>query len=373
MAHEKKSRHIYENLLKRVEKKARVALATITATRGSTPQVPGASALFSNESLVAGTLGGGLLEADATQKAFACLREGKADLFTYRLLGDVTTPGESICGGEATILVDPFPEKHEQTFQNLVHALKDRMPGILITILNKRPEGPLHIKRQWIEEKALSGSRFPGVAAGLEGEIRRCMQEKKPLFLRFETAPSQRPTSSSRSEEAAFYLEPHFPLPRLVIAGAGHVGQAVAHLGSLLDFEVTVVDDRPEFANPERIPEADRIIVQDIGKAVSELPKTEDTYVVIVTRGHRHDADALKACIKSDAAYIGMIGSARKIALMRKNFLENGWASPSEFDRVHAPIGLEIDSRTVQEIAVSIAAELVLVRSRTMKEGKGTR
>jgi len=94
------------------------------------------------------------------------------------------------------------------------------------------------------------------------------------------------------------------------------------------------------------------------------LPQTADTYWVIVTRGHSHDSEALKSCIQSNVAYIGMIGSARKISLIRDRFIEKGWATSSQFDRVHAPIGIDIQSKTVQEIAVSIAAELVLVRNR---------
>jgi xanthine dehydrogenase accessory factor len=160
-----------------------------------------------------------------------------------------------------------------------------------------------------------------------------------------------------------FFLEPLSPLPRLVIAGAGHIGRAVAHLGHLLDFEVTVIDDRAEFANRERLPEVDTIVLDDIGRAVAEFPSAPDTYFVIVTRGHRDDAGALRACIKLPAAYVGMIGSRRKISLMREEFIAREWATAREFDRVHAPIGLPIGSKTVEEIGVSIAAELVQVRS----------
>jgi len=157
----------------------------------------------------------------------------------------------------------------------------------------------------------------------------------------------------------------------LVIVGAGHVGRALAHLGKRLDFEVTVIDDRPEFAHLRRIPEADVLLVDEIRRAVRDFPVSSDTFVVIVTRGHRHDAEALRACIHSPAAYIGMIGSKRKVALMRQEFLKEGWATAAEFDRVHAPIGLDIGSTTVEEIAVSIAAELVLVRSRARQGETG--
>ena len=145
----------------------------------------------------------------------------------------------------------------------------------------------------------------------------------------------------------------------------------MCHLGSLLDFEVTVIDDRPEFANRERLPDADTIIVDDIGEAMRAVPISDDTYIVIVTRGHEKDADALRQCINSEAAYVGMIGSARKIKLMREKFLEEGWATSAQWNRIHAPIGVEIQSKTVQEIAVSIAAQLVLARRQNQTRGKG--
>ena len=158
-------------------------------------------------------------------------------------------------------------------------------------------------------------------------------------------------------------LEPLFPSSQLVIAGAGHIGKALAHLGKLLDFEVTVIDDRIEFANKTNIPDADHIIVEDIGKAIMELGKSPDTYLVIVTRGHDDDAKALRPGINSGAAYVGMIGSKNKIEKMHRNFVENGWATEKQWSAIHTPIGLKILSKTVEEIAVSIAAELVLVRN----------
>jgi xanthine dehydrogenase accessory factor len=170
-------------------------------------------------------------------------------------------------------------------------------------------------------------------------------------------------TSSGEKNSILFFLEPVFPHSHLVIAGAGHIGKALAHLGKLLDYEVTVIDDRAEYANRGNIPDADNIIVEDIGTAMLKLKKTTDTYIVIVTRGHKNDAKALKPCIGSDASYIGMFGSKNKIALMHRKFVQNGWATPKQLKEIHAPVGLEIQSETIQEIAVSIAAQLVLERN----------
>jgi xanthine dehydrogenase accessory factor len=127
---------------------------------------------------------------------------------------------------------------------------------------------------------------------------------------------------------------------------------------------VTVVDDRVEFANRERFPEAERIIVADPGAYLRALPLSRTDHVVIVTRGHRGDEEALRACIRRRPAYLGMIGSRRKIDLMRERFLRSGAATEKQWARVHGPIGLPIGSRTVEEIAVSIVAELVRERRR---------
>jgi len=149
------------------------------------------------------------------------------------------------------------------------------------------------------------------------------------------------------------------------------VGRAVARLGHLLDFSVMVIDDRAEFASKANVPEADEIVVGEIGDAVREIEDSPDNHFVIVTRGHQKDAEALRAALGRPAGYVGMIGSKTKVETMRREFLAKGWAKEEDWAGIHAPIGLAIGSKTVEEIAVSIAAELVLVRSRRKAEGRG--
>jgi xanthine dehydrogenase accessory factor len=132
----------------------------------------------------------------------------------------------------------------------------------------------------------------------------------------------------------------------------------------MLNFEVTVIDDREDFANSENLPDAHHIIVKDIGKAMHEVIKDHKTYIVIVTRGHHNDAEALKPCIGSDAAYIGMIGSRAKTAKMRDEFIRNEWTTEENWNKIYTPIGLKIGSQTVEEIAISIAAQLVMIRNK---------
>jgi xanthine dehydrogenase accessory factor len=157
-------------------------------------------------------------------------------------------------------------------------------------------------------------------------------------------------------------VQPVIPKPILLIVGGGHVGQALARQAVLIGFDVTVIDDRPDFTNPALFPKEVTTLCGDIAKKVNDFPIARDTYIVIVTRGHKHDAEALKACIHAPAAYIGMIGSKRKVAMIRKSLVESGVATEDEFDRVFAPIGLDIGAVTVPEIATSIVAQLIAVR-----------
>jgi xanthine dehydrogenase accessory factor len=347
---------IYPALAGQLERDGPFALATIIETGGSTPQVPGASALFSERGLTRGTLGGGLLEAEAERRAQAALASRRSALFRFDLRGEGLEDEEPVCGGEASILVDASPAFHLDAFQAMLDSLRARRRGVMVTRVRQSPSGEVGIERRWVEEGAGADAARDWGSPLRVADIDGALSEDRPAVLR---------AAAGAPERGGFdFLEPLAPLPRLVIAGAGHIGHAVSRLAGPLGFEVMVIDDRAEFASPGRFPDADRFIVDKPGNALRGLPAGGDTYIIIVTRGHRDDADALRACIRSPAAYIGMIGSRSKVSLVREKFLSEGWATAAEFDRVHTPIGLPIGSRTVEEIAVSIAAELVQERSR---------
>jgi xanthine dehydrogenase accessory factor len=318
-----------------------LVLATIVAAEGSTPQVVGASAIFSAAGLVAGTVGGGLLEARVEAVAGEALGDLTARLVHIRLDADPSDMEGAICGGSARVLVDPGVERYREVFRQALDAIRGRGSGYLAAGMEPVEGDRVAVKRLWIK----SGD-FPPVRPGF----------------------SDRNDPGRHEEELGVgryvYAEYVQPLPRLIIAGAGHVGKAVARLGRLLDFAVTVIDDRAEFANAANLPDADTIIPADIGEAVRTVEESADDYYVIVTRGHRKDAEVLRAVFAKPAVYVGMIGSKPKIEVMRREFLGKGWATAEEWARVHAPIGLDIGSRTVDEIAVSIAAELVSVRGK---------
>lgn len=156
-------------------------------------------------------------------------------------------------------------------------------------------------------------------------------------------------------------LEAHEPPAVLLIVGGGHIGKALATIGDLCGFSVVVADDRPDYANPERFPEADRVICGDFAEMLRDFPIDANTYVVTVTRGHRHDEMALRQVAGSPAAYVGMIGSRRRVGAVLQHLIDDG-LDPEAVRRVHTPIGLDIGAETPEEIAVAIMAEVIQAR-----------
>jgi len=359
--------NIYRAFLSELEKGKPLALTTIVETRGSSPQVPGASAIFSLQGLAEGTVGGGLLEAKTHRMALRAIQEKTSLLLPVSMTGEeFTSEEEAICGGEATVLVDAMAGHHQDIFRSLDESLVKRNPGVLVTCIQALQKNQVSISRQWIRKNQIYGEDKEEFRPLFYEKLKESFSTGKPLLMKSPKKPND-----STEKQHLFFLEPIFPPSHLVIAGAGHIGQALTHLASLLDFEVSVIDDRADYANVNSLPEADKIIVDDIGMAIRNIPLSKDSYVVIVTRGHSHDADALRACVASEAAYIGMIGSAHKIKIMRDKFITEGWATTAQWNRVHAPIGLEIQSKTVQEIAVSIAAQLILIRNEVQSQLRG--
>jgi xanthine dehydrogenase accessory factor len=343
-------RNVYAAVLDFIKQGKPAALATVLEAEGSTPQVTGALALFSEDGLAAGTVGGGFVEAEVERRARRALRTRLSRHCAFNLGDRFFEDADGLCGGEMRILIDARPDESERAFRESVDAFRRRQPGILATRIVSTRSGLACIKRAWIPATRSGFGPRRGLIKIAAAELTRVLSQGRPEY--------------SRKRGYRLFLEPHVPSPRLLIAGAGHVARAVAHQGRLLGFEVIVIDDRPDFADLSRIPDAERVLVGDIAARLRSFPMDNDTYVVIVTRGHRHDADALRMCIRRRTAYVGMIGSRRKIELMRDRFMEKRWSSPVAWERVHAPIGLPIGSRTVNEIAVSIAAELVQVRRR---------
>lgn len=316
-----------------------VVLATVIEASGSAPQTAGASAVFTAAVLLAGTIGGGAVEAKAEKAARAALRTGRSRLLTFDLAEDYSEDADAICGGRMKILLEARPERSRAAFEAWRLAESKRGSGVMAVRIRSLGAGRgAEVSREWI----------PAAKAGAASSA-EALAARKPRL--------------AASGKSLLYLEPRIPRSRLVIAGAGHVGRAAARMGEFLGFETIVIDDRPELLLPARFPAAARLVCGDIAGQTARFSRDRDAFIVIVTRGHRHDAETLRACLGGRARYLGMIGSGRKVALLKERFLLQGWATEAEWARIRTPIGLPIGSRTVEEIAVSIAAELVAARS----------
>jgi xanthine dehydrogenase accessory factor len=302
---------LFRSLENRLSQRRRVAICTIVAAQGSTPQSPGATMLLHADMSTEGTLGGGCVEAEVRKRAFELLERGQSDVLGFKLDHDYGWDDGLICGGSMKVAVVAL-------------------------------------------ERAEQSEPFAKAAAALE----RGEPASVPLIL--DRTADAGPDREAVRETYRLHIEPP---ARLIIAGAGHVGAELARLAVGLDFEVRVIDDRADLLGRDRLPPPITPVVGDIEQALRGEVIDAGTYVVIVTRGHNHDEQALNAVIRSPAIYLGMIGSRRKIKLIFDDLAELG-VERSLLDRVHAPIGLPIGSVTVPEIAVSIAAQLIQVRRR---------
>ena len=242
-----------------------------------------------------------------------------------------------------------------------VEAVNKNEPVALLNVVRSQAEGapPESSKMVLWEDGRVAGSFGKEWDEQVLPDARAALARGEPQsFIYPKTGPRTRRAEQAASFEV--YVEVVRP-PTLLIAGGGHVGGFVAKLGKLVGFQVAVVDDRPEFANRERFPDADQIICEEFIPALEAFPITETTYVVVVTRGHKQDEASVRAVATSNAAYIGMIGSRRRAGAVMKLLRESG--VPKEaLERVRTPIGLDIHAETPEEIAVSIIAEIIMAR-----------
>jgi xanthine dehydrogenase accessory factor len=341
-------RNILEALTQALSTGQRVAYTALVETRGSTPQKAGASMLVFPDGSQTGTLGGGCVEAEVKRRALRLLDDGQTELLTFQLDDNYGWDDGLICGGRMKMLVDPLrPGTDDAYYQTLNRMLANGAPVTEAIVLEpERAGGGQAADRHLLDENgAVIASRGRAtIPPGVREHLRPLASRPRPYV-----------------DAGVSYL-PFLRRCRLIIVGAGHVGQKVAQLASEVDFDVWVVDDREEYCNNSRFPQAKRLIVGPVDQALSGLEVDSNTYCLIVTRGHNHDEEALYHLAETPARYVGMIGSKRKIKLIFDDLLNEG-ISTDALRRVHAPLGFDIGSQTVPEIAVSIVAELIAHRN----------
>jgi xanthine dehydrogenase accessory factor len=256
-------------------------------------------------------------------------------------------------------------------YEEIVRLRKEGRKGAVATIVNVRGSIPSFKTAKMLVRD--DGSFFGTIGGGcVEAEVwqaaREVMESEKPRTLTFNLNQDPKyDTGLVCGGTLDIFVEPVLPPADLYIFGAGHVAVNLYRVAKDAGFEVTVVDDRETYANRERFPEAIAVHAEDFEQAMSKLSPGESSYVVIVTRGHRDDMRVLRWAVQTPARYIGMIGSKRKTIAIFRELTKEGLA-PELFNRVHAPVGLDIGAVTPEEIAVSITAELIAIRRHAERE-----
>jgi xanthine dehydrogenase accessory factor len=338
---------LLQDLRDAISKGQSVAYTSLVETRGSTPQKAGATMLVFPDGSQTGTLGGGCVEAEVKRRALRLLDDGQPELLTFQLDSDYGWDDGLICGGRMKMLVDPLRPgadiSYFETYQHQVHSGRGCTEAVVI---DAEKAGGSDTDRFLFDANGqLIATRPLSVPSdNVIKNLRPCTNRPRPYVV-----------------DGVSYLT-QLERCRLLIVGAGHVGQKVAELAAAVDFDVWVVDDREQYCNSERFPLAKRLIVAPFDQALSGLDVDANTLAIIVTRGHNHDEEALYHLAEKPARYIGMIGSRRKIKLIYDDLLREG-ISRESLAQVHAPLGVEIGSQTVPEIAVSIVAELIANRN----------
>jgi len=355
-------RDLLDQLLAAQEQRRACAYCRLVETRGSTPQKAGATMLVYADGSQQGTLGGGCVEAEVKRRALAAMNAAAAELTKFQLDSDYGWDDGLICGGRMQVLIQPLVGDDILAYYRTFHRLASAGQGVTEAIVYDEQAAGLPKSASFLfdGENRLVATLRGGTDENDNGQANKTARDSAAA----KVSQSLRPLASRPRPYAAAGVAYLTLLPRcrLVIVGGGHVGKAVADLAADLDFDVCVVDDRESIVAAERFPRAQQRISGRIGQVLPELEITPSTYCLIVTRGHNHDEEALYHLAGRGAAYVGMIGSRRKIRLIFDDLLAER-IDPQALEQVHAPVGLDIGSQTVPEIAISICAELIAHRN----------
>jgi xanthine dehydrogenase accessory factor len=297
-----------------------VAVATVISTWGSAPRPAGSRMAISQSGKIAGSVSGGCLEGEVFEQAQEILNGKPARLFHYGVSDDLAWTVGLSCGGEVDVLIEPLAPAHRE----LIAALEAERPVVLKTDVGEMPGA-----------RQLLTPTDPNVGDLLDGE--------NPV------------------RDNGVFLEPFPRPPELYIFGGSHVAIPLTRLASAIGFRVTVVDARSKFADRARFPEARRVIHAWPDEVLKDLPMDGSTYIVILTHDPKFDDPTITAALKGRPRYIGAIGS-KKTHRERVARLVNAGVNPSEIERVHAPIGLDIGAQTAEETALAILSQMVAVR-----------
>lgn len=333
-------------------------LATIVSHTGSTPRTSGSCMIVSADGSGTGTVGGGLLEAGVMSRAVELIRAGQSAILPFDLNYETVDSLDMICGGQAEVLLDCIQPSKEilALFHRWRRLLRERKRGSLFSIVR-------------VFDDAVE--RVDHCLAAENGEVIGFWPLGEAMWKRARQAADSAALTLTLPFDGGFVLvEPVQQVNTAYLFGAGHVAQFTGAMAAMAGFRVSVADDREEFANLQRFPDAREIrVLENFERAFDGIGVGTQDYIVILTRGHLHDKTVLARALKTEAGYIGMIGSRKKRNAIYGAMLKEG-ATQSDIGRVHSPIGLAIGAETPEEIAVSIVAEMIQHRANKLKAGR---
>jgi len=328
-------------------------LATVVRTKGSTPQKAGAMLLVRQDGSGVGTLGGGCVEGDIWFAAKEILRlNGGSEFKDYYLNEDIAARDGLVCGGTMYFYLQPLrePDDFLSVGSEIVEAYDGGQPVSLATVVNAKEGGP-----------ALGAKLLLRSDGSVTGSLGTAELDTQAIEIAERVADVGSNEAFSLADGTEVFVEGFTTPPTLVMVGGGHVGKATADLAYSLGYRVYVVDDRPEFSNEERFPNAEETVVATYDKWSDHLDLNVNSFVVVATRGHRFDDMALESALKTRARYIGVLGSRRKTIMIYRRLLKQG-VPLERIKEVYAPIGLNIGALEPEELAVSIMSEIIMVR-----------
>ena len=348
-------KEVFEEATNQLNEKHPLVIATVVRTKGSTPQKPGAKLLVRNDGSGVGTLGGGCVEGDIWYAAKQLMKNrGSAETIGYELNEEIAAQDGLVCGGTMFFLVDPIYEKGQEALflDEINSAYLGGEPVALASLVKTTPDidSKLGCKLLIRSDGSVVGTlgadnlNSEAIKYGIE-----LMAYGNSKYVRSETG-------------AEYFVEGYTTPPQIILCGGGHVSRAIYTFAVNLGFNLTVIDDREEFANKTRFPLANVVVAESSAEGFRSIEINKNTFIVIATRGHRYDHVSLEAALNTSASYIGLLGSKRKTILIYEELLSKG-VSIDRIKDVRAPIGLDINARTPEEIAISIMAEILMIRN----------
>jgi len=351
-------KEVIQETVRQLQDQQPCVLATVVRTKGSTPQKAGSMLLVRQDGTGVGTLGGGCVEGDIWYAAREMLRNHSGPEFKdYFLNEDIAARDGLVCGGTMYFYLEPMwePDSFLDIGSRVINAYEGGDPVGLATVVNI-PEGNTNLGAKLL--LLLDGT--------VEGTLGSKELDDRAVAAARQVADVGSVESFATDEGVEVFVEGFTTPPTLAVIGGGHVGKATADLANMLGYRVFIVDDRPEFSNPDRFPYAEQTVVTKYDRWSEDLAINVNTFVVVATRGHRFDDMALESALKTRARYIGLMGSRRKNLMIYRRLLDQG-VSLERLKEVHAPIGLDIGGLQPEELAVSIMAEIIMTR----RGGKG--